>query len=793
MKKLISLSLSICLILSTLLIVAVPVSAADNFASYAKPDYTGYTFGETLFSKDVAHIDAENSKLSTDYWDVGTAVTNYDASTGAFTVGAVRVLDNLEGALDWSNYVFETDIIPSGIHSTRLNGISFYASERLNGYAFAFNYKTAYLYELSQSTNGTAVTTPIVSYTFPTALNATTKTQNHNISVVVYNGVINCYFNGELIITKSIDGLADAHTKGAVGIVVGGSATYSNYTVRKITDYVETYFADDFNDGAKNPIWSTLSREGTTYGKAGEAKEEATRFCCANYTDDSTTLVNYTVEADLSYSTNGGATANAGFVSLIARSSNASQAVDYIQFGIGMVERDTDTPKMVWMFRECSNKQNLQYKTVNMDELKTNTVAVADDGTKTITEFNEYHCKITVMDNKAYCFIDGVLVYVATLTANEESGELNLPYGYAGFYNQNAWGCIDNFKVTAEQAVKVTGVELDKATTEIGIDETLELTATVAPENATYKDIAWVSSDEEIATVENGVVTGISKGEVIITAKSKENGAIADRVEITVLGDGYVPEFTDSFDSFNSDAWSTTNPVENGVLVLAKENNASRITALSKVEGSTTWTDYSVSSKLAYTGYDATVTSTSGGVYVTARATEVGGSKDMVGFGIGVKNRNVAEGTQTMTLIFREYVNGEQTIRFIPYEGELLANTEYDVTLTVIGNMAYCIFEGELVYKTEISVTNGFAGLVALMCQGTADDYVVAPATEAPAFVGGDLDGDGNVTIADLAFLRATILGSATKEVSANRNFNLDDEIDARDIVALKKYIANMA
>ena len=49
--------------------------------------------------------------------------------------------------------------------------------------------------------------------------------------------------------------------------------------------------------------------------------------------------------------------------------------------------------------------------------------------------------------------------------------------------------------------------------------DALTITATVTPSDATY---TWESSDEAIATVENGVVTPVGKGIATITAKSSD-------------------------------------------------------------------------------------------------------------------------------------------------------------------------------------------------------------------------------------------------------------------------------
>ena len=58
-------------------------------------------------------------------------------------------------------------------------------------------------------------------------------------------------------------------------------------------------------------------------------------------------------------------------------------------------------------------------------------------------------------------------------------------------------------------------------------DETSQLTATVLPEDATDKEIAWSSSNDAVATVDrNGLVTAVSEGTATITATAS-NGLTA--------------------------------------------------------------------------------------------------------------------------------------------------------------------------------------------------------------------------------------------------------------------------
>ncbi len=76
----------------------------------------------------------------------------------------------------------------------------------------------------------------------------------------------------------------------------------------------------------------------------------------------------------------------------------------------------------------------------------------------------------------------------------------------------------------------VTAKPVDGINTEVKINDTLALTAVVLPEDAEDKSVIWKSANETIATVdENGVVTGVAEGDVVITATS------ANGVEGTIL------------------------------------------------------------------------------------------------------------------------------------------------------------------------------------------------------------------------------------------------------------------
>ncbi|MBR4500167.1 MAG: Ig domain-containing protein, partial [Paludibacteraceae bacterium] len=67
--------------------------------------------------------------------------------------------------------------------------------------------------------------------------------------------------------------------------------------------------------------------------------------------------------------------------------------------------------------------------------------------------------------------------------------------------------------------VNVTGITLSQTEAAMTVGgETLTLTATVAPDDATDKTVVWTSSDPTVATVANGVVTAVAAGTATITA-----------------------------------------------------------------------------------------------------------------------------------------------------------------------------------------------------------------------------------------------------------------------------------
>ncbi len=87
--------------------------------------------------------------------------------------------------------------------------------------------------------------------------------------------------------------------------------------------------------------------------------------------------------------------------------------------------------------------------------------------------------------------------------------------------------------------IAVTGVELNTKKATIGIGETCQLTARILPENATNKNVTWTTNNPKVATVENGVVTGVANGTAVIIVKT-EDAAKTASCTVTVKGESVV-------------------------------------------------------------------------------------------------------------------------------------------------------------------------------------------------------------------------------------------------------------
>ena len=75
------------------------------------------------------------------------------------------------------------------------------------------------------------------------------------------------------------------------------------------------------------------------------------------------------------------------------------------------------------------------------------------------------------------------------------------------------------------EEVPVTSVALDQEVIELEVAKTVTLNAILSPVDVTDKTITWLSDNEAVATVENGVVTAVTEGTANVIAKAGEFSA----------------------------------------------------------------------------------------------------------------------------------------------------------------------------------------------------------------------------------------------------------------------------
>lgn len=143
--------------------------------------------------------------------------------------------------------------------------------------------------------------------------------------------------------------------------------------------------------------------------------------------------------------------------------------------------------------------------------------------------------KVTLYKNGSYGTKIGEINIKALVPGEEKEITFRIPDEYNLFsneYNNNLFtlevssdsiesSLSNNTVQLFSSPIKVTGIALDKSELNMNNGNQKTLIAMVNPTNAINKNVVWLSSNTDIATVdENGVITAIAEGEVTISATS---------------------------------------------------------------------------------------------------------------------------------------------------------------------------------------------------------------------------------------------------------------------------------
>ena len=246
-----------------------------------------------------------------------------------------------------------------------------------------------------------------------------------------------------------------------------------------------------------------------------------------------------------------------------------------------------------WAFSGCSSLDHFAFGTnvesigqeafsdcTNVTNIRSYSAVPPMCGTQALDDINKWNCTLSVLENcqsayqtaeqwKDFFFVnamdkdgkvatpvitvDSVVVTISCKTAKTtiyyttdgseptvESAQYTGPFEVdknctikaiavrTNYYNSDVSTAQVDYFVYAES------IAIDYETVSIRLNESVTLTATVLPETTANRVVVWSSSDENIATVENGIVTAHTIGEATITATTTDGSNLSATCEVTV-------------------------------------------------------------------------------------------------------------------------------------------------------------------------------------------------------------------------------------------------------------------
>ena len=162
---------------------------------------------------------------------------------------------------------------------------------------------------------------------------------------------------------------------------------------------------------------------------------------------------------------------------------------------------------------------------MNMGESYNIRVKVSpDDATEQITVSPAINCPVVCKPTKE----TGTPYWNVLVTALYKTGT-------GAIFIDSASGNYSTQVMFSISKINVTGIELDRTEATMRVGQTMTLTPTIAPSNASIKTVKWESSDSSVGYVsQSGIVTAKSAGKVRITARSSDNNAIVATCTILI-------------------------------------------------------------------------------------------------------------------------------------------------------------------------------------------------------------------------------------------------------------------
>lgn len=162
---------------------------------------------------------------------------------------------------------------------------------------------------------------------------------------------------------------------------------------------------------------------------------------------------------------------------------------------------------------------------MNMGESYNIRVKVSpDDATEQITVSPAINCPVVCKPTKE----TGTPYWNVLVTALYKTGT-------GAIFIDSASGNYSTQVMFSISKINVDGIKLDRTEATMRVGQTMTLTPTITPSNASIKTVKWESSDSSVGYVsQSGIVTAKSAGKVRITARSSDNNAIVATCTILI-------------------------------------------------------------------------------------------------------------------------------------------------------------------------------------------------------------------------------------------------------------------
>lgn len=299
--------------------------------------------------------------------------------------------------------------------------------------------------------------------------------------------------------------------------------------------------------------------------------------------------------------------------------------------------------------------------------------------------------------------------------------------------------------------VSATSISLNNSSISLVEGTTATLTATVLPSNATNKTVSWKSSDSNVATVSEGIVTAVGKGTATITATTTDGTNLSATCTVTV-SDGADMADTD-ISKYSNIIYTTNETVRTGAAfpMNIKMKNAENIIGFQ---------------------FDLKLPKGMSIVYDT----------EIEYYDINLSTERTTLKRHSLSYLPQE--NGAMRIVCTSGTNQTFSGNDGDI-VTIIVNVDKDMEPGEHpVIISNIEMTTSELKSVNIdNCKSTLT---------VKAYTLGDVNDDGKITVTDAACVVAFILGSNTEDlIREAADVNQDGKISVTDAACVVDMILN--